>query len=427
MKTKPADVAHDPYAGNALTQGLGPIRSRQEVSKLLLELPPRPPANISQIPPHVRLHMLMGLRDLHLPSLEELRLYESIDLMIRQNYRYLDPSSARTWSLISGEPTLQRKRPGAPAFGAAVEGVSGSGKSEAILRCLGTYPQQVIPHKSFFKLASGLQQVTWLSVDVPASGRATDLAAALMTSWKKATNSTRFDRILSTDRRNGPQMLEEWRQVASSHFLGLLHLDEIQNFFKLSTLDRRRKRKVGDAAPELSIVEDQCLKWILTLMNTWQIPLLVSGTPDGISALTRRLSNAQRIVTSGYHAFEHFTSPTDAVYRHIFLQKLSTYQFVATPVTVTDELAQLIWDKTAGVQRLIIALWIAAHRIAFERKTDDLQLDDFRVAADTYLSLVQPAVAALCSNDPQRLSRYEDLTPRDNTFWMRFWGEVSHC
>ncbi|MEB5964228.1 AAA family ATPase [Comamonas testosteroni] len=312
-------------------------------------------------------------------------------------------------------------------IGAYVEGVSGSGKSEAILRCLGTYPQQVIPHKSFFKLAGGLQQVAWLSIDVPSSGRATDLAAALMTSWKKATNSTRFDRILAADRRHGSQMLEEWRQVASSHFLGLLHLDEIQNFFKLSTLDRRRKRKVGDAAPELSIVEDQCLKWILTLMNTWQIPLLVSGTPDGISALTRRLSNAQRIVTSGYHAFVHFTSATDAVYRRIFLRQLSTYQFVATPVNVTDELAQLIWEKTAGVQRLIIALWIAAHRVAFERKADDLQLDDFRVAADTYLSLVQPAVAALCSNDPQRLSRYEDLTPRDNSFWTRFWGEVSHC
>lgn len=427
MKSKPTDVVYDPYAGNVLTQGLGPIRSRQELSKLLLELPPKPPANIAQIPKHVRLHMLLSLRDLHLPSIEELRLHESIDLMIRQNYRYLDPSAARTWSLISGEPTQQYKRPGAPAFGAAVEGVSGSGKSEAILRCLGTYPQQVIPHKSFFKLASGLQQVTWLSIDVPPSGRATDLAAALMTAWKKATNSTRFDRILAADRRNGSQMLEEWRQVASSHFLGLLHLDEIQNFFKLSTLDRRRKRKVGDTAPELSIVEDQCLKWILTLMNTWQIPLLVSGTPDGISALTRRLSNAQRIVTSGYHAFGHFTSATDSAYRRIFLQQLSSYQFVATPLTITDELAQLIWEKTAGVQRLIIALWVAAHRVAFERKSDDLQLEDFRVAADTYLSLVQPAVAALCSNDPQRLSRYEDLTPRENTFWMKFWGDISHC
>lgn len=426
MKADPDNCTYDPYAGNILIQGLGPIHARQELSKLLLELPPKPPANISSVPRHLRLHMLMGLRDLHLPSAEELRLHESIDLMIRQNYRYMDPSSARTWSLISGEPTQQRKRPKAPAFGAAVEGISGAGKSEAILRCLSTYPQQVIPHKSFFKMTSGLQQVTWLSIDVPASGRATDLAAALMTEWKRVTGSPRFDRALGSEWRNGPQMLEEWRQVASSHFLGMLHLDEIQNFFKLSTLDRRRKSKSGDDPPELRIVEDQCLKWILTLMNTWQIPLLVSGTPDGISALTRRLSNAERIVTSGYHAFAHFTSASDPVYRRIFLQRLSDYQFVAQPLAITDELAQLIWEKTAGVQRLIIALWIAAHRVAFERKNDDLQITDFLTAADTYLSLVQPAVIALCSNDPKRLSRYEDLTPRDNTFWTRFWGNMLH-
>lgn len=422
-----SNFTHDVYGNNVLIQGLGPIRSRTELSRLLLDLPVKPPANIVSVPRHLRLHMLMILRDLHLPSLEELRLHESIDLMIRQNYRYMEPSLARTWSLISGEPVQQSKRPGAPAFGAAVEGVSGSGKSEAIVRCLGSYPQQVIQHKSFFKMANGLQQVAWLSIDVPPSGRATDLAAALMTAWKKATGSTRFDRTLAANWRNGPQMLEEWRQVASSHFLGLLHLDEIQNFFKLSTLDRRRKRKASEEPPELSIVEDQCLKWILTLMNTWQIPLLVSGTPDGISALTKRLSNAQRIVTSGYHAFAHFTSPSDPVYRRIFLQRLSDYQYVAKPLAITEELALLIWEKTAGVQRLIIALWIAAHRVAFERKTDELLLEDFQIAADTYLSLVQPAVVALRSNDPQRLRRYEDLVPRDSTFWTRFWGEVSHC
>lgn len=417
---------HDPYAGNALIKGLGPIRTRSELGKLLIELPPKPPPDIASIPRHLRLHMLLRLRDLHLPSAEELRLHESIDLMIRQNYRYMDPASSRTWSLISGEPVPQWKRPGSPAFGAAVEGVSGAGKSEAILRCLSTYPQQVIQHKSFLKMANGLQQVTWLSIDVPASGRSTDLAAALMTAWKKATGSTRFDRTLAGVWRNGPQMLEEWRQVASSHFLGLLHLDEIQNFFKLSTLDRRRRHKSGDDSPELSIVEDQCLKWILTLMNTWQIPLLVSGTPDGISALTKRLSNAERIVTSGYHAFTHFTAASDPVFRRIFLAQLSDYQFVAKPIAITDELAQLVWTKTGGVQRLIVALWIAAHRVALERKTDDLRLDDFRDAADSYLSLVQPAVLALCSNDPTRLSRYEDLSPRDNSFWMRFWGDVSH-
>jgi hypothetical protein len=34
------------------------------------------------------------------------------------------------------------------------------------------------------------------------------------------------------------RMLNEWLQVASIHFLGVLHLDEIQNFFRIQSLNR---------------------------------------------------------------------------------------------------------------------------------------------------------------------------------------------
>ena len=422
-KRNPTEL-FDPYSDNVLVKGLGPIRSRKEIALSLAELPARPPMEIATIPRHIRLHMLMSLRDFHIPSLESIRLHESIDLMIRQNYKYLDPALPRTWSLISGESSIRWKRPGSPAFGAAVEGVSGSGKTEAILRCLNSYPQ-VIKHPTFVKMTAGMDQVIWLSIDVPASGRATDFAATLMSAFKKATGSSRFDKILAADWRHGMQMLEEWRQVASSHFLGMLHLDEVQNFFKLSTLKRRSTRKAGDPSPELSIVEDQCLKWILTLMNTWQIPLLVSGTPDGIGALTKRLSNTERIVTSGYHPFKHFTDPTDPAFRDSFLKQLGAYQYVAKPILIDDSLAELMIEKTGGVQRLVIALWIAAHRIAFERSTDDLRLDDFRQAARTYLAPVALAVAALRSHDPHSMARYEDLAPRDSTFWTQFWGDIT--
>ncbi|MBB6559271.1 hypothetical protein HNP48_001938 [Acidovorax soli] len=405
---------------------LGEIHPRSKIAKLHLELPPLPPSNIATIPRHIRLHMLMALRRFHVPSLEGLRLHESVDLMMRQNYSYIDPSSPNTWSLVSGEPSLLLKRSKSPTFAAAVEGVSGSGKTQAVLRCLETYPQQWIHHSTFVRMTGGHYQMAWLSADVPPSGHSAPLAAALMTNWKRVTGSSRFDKTLEGNWRNGAKMLEEWRQVASAHFLGLLHLDEIQNFFKISTLSRRKRQKSGDAPPELSIVEDQCLKWILDLMNNWQIPLLVSGTPDGIGALTNRLSNTGRFVSSGYHAFKHFTAASDPAFRDIFFAQLIPYQYVANPLPASDGLAQLIIEKTAGVQRLIIALWIAAHRVAFERsKSDELRLDDFLVAADTFLAPVAPAVAALRSNDPNRMRRYEDLTSRDQTFWTQFWGEVA--
>ena len=419
----------DPYAGNILTQGLGPILSRQQALTLLTYLPPLPPRDIGKVPKHIRMHLVMTLRDLHIPSMEGGRLIETIDLMIRPSYRYRDPKSPQTWGMIGAEP-MSHKTPRAPATAAAVVGHSGSGKTEAILRGLNLYPQQVIVHDSFPNLVRNHHQVVWQSIDVPASGRSTDLAANLMMAWDatmaKYSPDTprRFEAALAKDRRDGSKMLDEWRQVASSHFLGLLHLDEVQNFFRLQSLEKRQKRTNTTGGLELSIVEDQCLKWALTLSNIWQMPVLYSSTPDGIGALTKRLSNIERFVSSGYHQFPLFEDAKSPIFYKKFFMPLSNYQFVLKRLDVTPEFAKLIIELTGGVPRIIIALWVAAHRVAFERKADDLRIDDFNRAAATYLAPIAPAIAALRSKDPQSMARYEDLLARDDGFFSTFWSTV---
>lgn len=419
----------DPYAGNLLTRGLGPILSRKQILTLLNFLPP-PPQNISHIPKHIRMHQLMMLRDLHIPTLEGARLVETIDLMIRPSYRYRDPLAAQTWSIIGGEP-MAHKTPRAPAMAAMVVGHSGVGKTEAILRGINCYPKQVIEHEIFPKIVGRHTQVVWQSVDVPASGRASDLAANLMRSWDLTMlkhfpeSPRRFEASLAKERRDGSKMLDEWRQVANSHFLGLLHLDEVQNLFKLQSLEKRRKRTGDNRGLELSIVEDQCLKWMLTVTNTWQIPLLVSGTPDGVGALTKRLSNIERFVTSGYHQFTHFEDAKSPAFYEGFFAQLVQYQYVQHRLSATPEFAELIIELSGGILRLIIALWIAAHRIAFERRDDTLRFEDFKQAAATYLAPVMPAVQALRSKDPQRMAHYEDLILRDDGYWSTFWASMS--
>lgn len=420
----------DPYAGNILTQGLGPILSRQQALVRLTNLPPLPPRDIGGVPKHIRMHLLMTLRDFHIPSVEGGRFVETIDLMVRPSYRYRDPKSAQTWGMIGGEPLLH-KTPRAPATAAAVVGHSGSGKTEAILRGLNLYPQQVITHNTFPHFVGKHQQVVWQSIDVPASGRASDLAANLMMAWdttmaKYSPPDTprRFEAALAKDRRDGPKMLDEWRQVASSHFLGLLHLDEVQNFFRLQSLEKRKRRANETGGLELSIVEDQCLKWILTLTNTCQMPVLLSGTPDGIGALAKRLSNVERFVSSGYHHFLLFEDAESPPFYEGFFKMLANYQFVPKRLDVTPAFAALIIELTGGVPRIIIALWIAAHRVAFERTTDDLRIEDFSLAAATYLAPIAPAIAALRSKDPKRMARYEDLIARDDGFFSTFWSTV---
>lgn len=426
----------DPYEGNFLTQNLGPILSRnQALAKL--RLVPAVPGDMSGVPRHIRLHMLMVVRDLHLPSLEGARVLVTTDLVIRQGYRYRDPAAAATWAVVSNDP-LEALPLRTPAMAAVVVGHSGVGKTVAIHKAFDCYGRQVIVHKTFPGLKGPHYQMVHLSVDVPASGRAVDLAANLMIAWDDAVarvlpgEARRFGASLAKERRDGAKMMDEWRQVAVAHFLGGLHLDEVQNFFKIPSLERRRKSKSGKAGKpddnelplELSIIEDQALKNVLTLANTWQIPLIVSGTPDGVGALTRRFSNVQRFVTSGYHQMLEFLS-ADHPFFIEFMDTLGQFQYVVKRLPINDELRALVFSLTAGIHRLIVALWIAAHRVAFERKDDSLSLDDFKKAAATYLAPVAPAVAALLSKDPQSMRRYEDLMPRDDGYWSTFWAGLS--
>ena len=423
----------DPYAGNILINPLGPILDRHQAALRLSFMPPRP-HDPGKIPKHIRMHYVIQLRDFHVASLDGLRVQETIDLMLRDGYRYKDPSAAQTWSVISGE-VIRHKTPRAPAMAAVIVGHSGTGKTQAILRAFDIGPSQVIEHPSFPKLVGKHAQLVWLSVDVPSSGRAADLAANLMFSFDTVMEKhvigwqNRFATSQAGTRRNGQKMLDEWRQVASAHFLGTLHLDEVQNFFKLPPLKKRRTKTSSADELQLSIIEDQCLKWILTLTNTWQIPIVLSGTPDGVGALMKRFANTQRFVGGGYHVIPPFESADDPLLFDSksnggFLNILGLYQFVAKPLSITQEFASLILELTGGIPRLIIAFWIAAHRISFERDDDSLCIEDFKRAGDTYLAPVKPAVVALLSKDPRQISRYEDLMQRDDNLWPSFWAEM---
>ena len=415
----------DPYAGNLLVQGLGPILSQKERLAQLTTQPPMPPA-IGAIPRHVRVHMLQTLRDLYIPSPESARIAETIDLMVRQGYRYRDPMRAATWTIVGNDPAAA-SLPRAPGLTSLVAGHSGTGKSNAILRWFGCYPQQIITHETFPRLVGSHAQVVWLSVDVPASGRLVHLARNLMMAWDDALARSvegytpRFSVVLARERSDGAKLFDEWLRVACSHFLGILHLDEIQNFFKLPTLAQRKTRKSEDNDIELSLVEDQMLKAVLTLVNTWEIPVIVSGTPDGAAALLKRLSNAQRFAASGFHRLEEFRSVEDRKFK-LFLESLAKYQFLKERLTINEDVLNGILELTAGVPRLIVALWLAAQRLALERTDDTFRIEDLRRASKTLLGSVAPAVAALRSGDPTKMRRYEDLLPREDAFWNSFWA-----
>lgn len=412
----------DPYAGNILTQNLGPILAPEEAVERQIRVPVIP-QRIEDEPMYVRLHSLTELQNLHVPFFQSSQIYQSIDLMLRAGYRDRNPNNSHTWTTIAGRsvPPVSLRPPGK----AAVEvGHSGVGKTQGILRSFECYPTQVIRHESFPKLIGPHYQMVFLSVDVPASGKLSDLARNLMVAWDNAMRLyvenyvNRFGAdILSKDK--GQAMMEEVRQVLLAHYLGVLHLDEVQNFFKLMPLKNRRKN-VGEEY-ELTIVEEQCLREVLALINTWGIPIIFSGTPEGVGQLSRRFSNIQRFMSYGYHQIDRFEDWKDKEFVKL-VEQLMRYQYVKEPLTNVDEVCVLLHRLSGGISRIIVTLWFAAHRYAFMENTDALTLEIIEKAAKRFLTPIKSAIDALKSGKAEEIARYDDLINTNSDVWQSIWN-----
>ena len=153
--------------------------------------------------------------------------------------------------------------------------------------------------------------------------------------------------------------------------------------------------------------------------------LLISCTPDGINAFKSRFSNLQRFISYGLHTLKRFESADDPQFKDVFLPCLFKYQYVKDKLVDIERVGKVLIQLSGGIQRIIIALWIAAHRISFEReKSDALLIGDFTEAAKVYLAPIAPAIKALNSGEPSQMSVYEDMIG-DEGFWDAFWNSVA--
>lgn len=410
------------FGTNPLITPLGPLLSDAKILKGMTCAPKPPPADVGEWPIHAKRHLLADVKAFYYAPRQGQALFHSIDVALRSNYmsrRILGPQ----WRGEDAAPSSASASPKASAASAIfVTGQSGTGKTAAVERCLSLYPEQVHVHEHFPGFACPHVQVVWQSLEVPSTGRLADLAIGLMQRWDDTVSQALGSDVArfkerSVTARNAFARMEEWKRHVNGHFLGVLHLDEVQNFFRLPSIQQRRslRRRSHDAQGDLTVAEEACLRYILHLANTGSFVLVLSGTPDGVSALGRRFSNAQRFASAGFHHLELLNPQSQTT--SDFVKQLCRQQYFAEALPYSDNLLRTVIAHTAGVRRLIIALWIAAHRCGFERQAGRLAIEDFDQAAATYLAPVRGAVQALQTGDPTRLQQYEDLLPRDPAFW----------
>lgn len=404
------------YKNNILISACGPVLNTEELINRL-SYSPEIPSQVDCIPSEILKHQMMSIRLLHIPSKPGIEVAQSIDLMLRQGYVNRNPKDVSTWSALYNDPNF-KPPPEMPPLASYISGISGTGKSRAVQRALQFYPQ-VVTHQNFPNMKSPFTQLVWIKVDAPSSGKSSDLAYVLMRETDRLLNSTHFSKYYMepTKYTNGARLLDIWLAKAKSHLLGLLVIDEISNFFKIETLKKRMQKTASENKLLLRIADDETIKFCLNLNNTSNIPFIGIGTPDGMQAFATRLSTAERLVSGGYHEFLNDKSATDTYFEKYMMKNLFQYQWFPENLENTGELRELIYQLSAGIPRIYIALWYLAHRSAFDRGAKCLMKADFIHASNQYMAPLKPAINALISNKPNMLSVYEDLLPRDDVFW----------
>lgn len=402
------------YRDNPLVEACGPILSQEDLFNKLSYLPELP-HGILNVPFHVRRHMLPDLWNLHIPTQVGVDVAAVISEMIMRGYSRCRPGTPEFFRRFYKDPL-----PVLYPMAASVVGISGVGKTAAIDRALRVFQQHVV-HEKFPGFVSSVSQLIWLKIDAPPSGKLVDLAENLMIALDIALGTDHFVKTRSKSNKRGSDMFNEWLGVANKYSLGIIVIDEIQNLFKLAPVKVRRGRQDAFSSRyELRLVEDEALKLFLSITNNWGIPVMFSGTPDGIEALKVRVAVMQRAFSHGMHIFHHPKTPADDIFLNSTLSGLCQYQWVIHQLQPTKQFSELLYSLTAGVPRICTALWIAAHWVAYDEMRDELSHVDFQQGLQRYLSPLQPVIAALSSNDPAQLARYEDMLPKDPGFWGVF-------
>lgn len=411
MKTVLRDVESPILAShrdNALITACGKPLEPVEIGKRLIYLPPQPDQSFDVSRGEMK-HLLADVRRMHIPTATGIEIAETIGDMLVQGYVHRNPKDPSTWRRIYS--TIGAQAAFSPIqLGATVTGISGAGKSTAIERALNLYPQVVL-HEHLPGLARPSPQLLWLKVDAPSSGKLVDLVDNLSQATDAALGTAHTANLFTGRRPSGSALAHRWLQMISCNFLGILVLDELQNLFKIATKAERTaaSRRPGGQRPQLRIVDDEALKFLLTLTNFAKIPTLYCSTPDGLAALNTRMSTAQRMLTAGFYTVPHAKSADDDFFRKRLFPVLCQYQCLPGKLPASDELRRLLFDVSAGVPRIAVTAWILAGERAIKRNAGGLSFEDFQHVRSHELGPLRPAVEALLSDDPRRLQIYEDL------------------
>jgi hypothetical protein len=425
-----ADAEYSPqtiaaYLGNPLIEALPPLMDEEAILGLLTDMPSFSVIE-KELPRQERFARLVGLVDFKVPLTRDIRLAFAIDTAMRANYVGRSPTTAEHVARlqdfylarkkgISKVPRRERRR---TALSAALIGLSGVGKTEAVRRILELFPQG-IRHKQ-----PALIQLTYVFLQCPHDGTTVrGLAIEFFFQIDKLLGTNYANEYVRKGS-NELTLANAMASVAQRHCLGLLVIDEVQNMSLAPNADKKHLSK-----------------FIRLLVNDLGNALLLIGTNKAYDIVRNDFSDARRATGFGLDYWDRYLPSWEldkdpnlmsgaAKFQGVdewspFISALWRYQWTQQPAVLDDEMSRVLFDLTQGIPDVLIKLFIAAQFHAMMDGSERLTTSLFQRVFDKEFLLLVPMLDAIRSGDRHQLSKFDDLAPiRANLLFSRYEAQL---
>lgn len=374
--------------GNPLTLALPPIKDDQGWLRQLLRVPAFDERTIDE-PAYQRAYYVSGLKDAFIPCERHIDYARRLDILLRSGYRRRNPmTGAYAEELQRRFEQVQRSRKAEklvfgetqPISSYSLLGVSGMGKSTTTENILSAYPQGI------FHDELNLFQVVWLKVECPKDGSVKELAKNILRAFDRVLGTNHLSRVSS--KASVDEISAFVYQLAVSHCLGLLVIDELQNV---------NVRRSGG--------REGLLNWFQELVNEVRLPVLLLGTFKAKDILEHDVRHSRRSTQAGSAAWSQMAF--DVEFR-MLVKSVWKFQWLKEPSPLNEEMLHTVYEETQGIYAFVVDMFLVAQLRAIRQKEEVITPELFKHVARKEFKPVQSFLNALRSNDPNRLRRFED-------------------
>ena len=336
--------------------------------------------------------------DFFQPLSQHIQLHERLSLMIRGGYVGRNPETG-DWAkhiqngyerVISGDlKAIKFTDVNSTAQSMTLIGCSGNGKTTAMKQLLSLYPQVIYhPDRNF-------EQVVYLKIDCSHDGSLKELCLNFFRAMDRALGTTNYQKQYSTSKRPSIEtLLAAMAQVANSHAVGVLIIDEIQHL--------SRSRSGGS---------EKMLNFFVTLVNTIGLPVILVGTPRAREIFEADMRSARR--GSGLGAIfwdpmeegREWKALTDKLWSLQWLQKRDE--------VLSDEIRALWYDLSQGVLDIVVKLFVLCQLRAIATRVERITPKLMQQVYQDELKPVHQMLAALRSGDVEEMIKFSDLKLSD--------------